>query len=950
MKLNLPTSACDRDRLESFLSGQLSVVQERDFLAHLDTCEHCRRALQQLAAEPEAWIEAEQLLKSSPFDSHGAEDDSDGTTGSSTRQPPQIQAVLDTLGPTDDPQMLGRVGGYEVAGVVGAGGMGVVLRAIDRSLDRTVAIKVMAPHLATRGAARKRFAREAKAAAAVLHPNVIAIHSVSNDEALPYLVMPYVRGTSLQKRLAGEGPLSVQEILRIGSQIAAGLAAAHAQGLVHRDISPANILLEDGVERVTITDFGLARAVDDAAITTSGVLAGTPQYMSPEQARGEAVDGRSDLFSLGSVLYAIAAGRPPFRAETTHGVLRRITDDEPAPIREINPDIPAWLCTIIVRLMSKRPDSRYQSAAEVAELLEQCLAHVQQPAAVPLPAAVVATKSRRPWNLSLQRIGAIAMFAVFAIGVLGLALWQASEPPDIAGKWTGPEWGDVTLHQKAPGEYEGTYTDTFKKMPGSIQLKWSRLEGRYKGTWREGEQRSGKLVVRLVEDQIRGAWTTDKESLIDPGTPELADLLWKRSGAKGPELPAAQPLGIKIDAGPQKSATGKPMRFGHFTTGHGIKIACSADGKLIAIANGNPTRILQTNGTSRVKGDWKPTAEVFEIETGKLVVALKLTTDEEQAVLAATERISHIEVAALAFAPAGDAVTVGTNIGQVKLFHARTGELLRTLDDEQARLADKDTPDNWKPLKRALGSVSGLAFSPDGSLLATCGTTFREFSNTFDGIERLTREVTGPGRLKVWDLKTGALKDDLAGHSHATGVAFSADGNLLASAGRWSSEGDNGTGVIIWNSQTGAKISMIATEANAGTHTVAFSPTNKLVVFGSQRYDKENDTYTTAVSVTYAFSGITEWQRQFPGWAYPKAFSPDGKSLLVLSSGQSIQFVDTQTGTTKREIKAANSPEGGPWVDFALTAEGRRLAIAAVSEEEGSIVLWDLENPSSVPK
>jgi serine/threonine protein kinase len=266
--------------------------------------------------------------------------------------------------------------------------MGVVLKAVDKSLDRIVAIKVMAPHLATSGAARKRFAREAKAAAAVLHPNVIAIHSVSNDEVLPYLVMPYLRGTSLQKRLDGEGPLSLQEILRIGSQVAAGLAAAHAQGLVHRDIKPANILLEEGVERVAITDFGLARAVDDATITHSGVIAGTPQYMSPEQARGEAVEQRSDLFSLGSVLYAICTGRPPFRAETTYGVMRRITDDEPTPIREINAEIPEWLERIVLKLMSKSPDDRIASATEVATLLEQCLAHVQQPTTVELPQTI----------------------------------------------------------------------------------------------------------------------------------------------------------------------------------------------------------------------------------------------------------------------------------------------------------------------------------------------------------------------------------------------------------------------------------------------------------------------------------------------------------------------------------------------------------------------------------
>ena len=172
-------------------------------------------------------------------------------------------------------------------------------------------------------------------------------------------------------------------------QAAAGLAAAHAQGLVHRDVKPANILLADGIERVKLTDFGLARAADDASLTRTGVIAGTPQYMSPEQARGEPVDPRSDLFSLGSVLYAMCTGRPPFRAETSYGVLRRITDEEPRPIREINPDIPDWLCGIVAKLMAKRPDDRFQSAREVAALLEQCLAHVQQPTVVPLPNVLI---------------------------------------------------------------------------------------------------------------------------------------------------------------------------------------------------------------------------------------------------------------------------------------------------------------------------------------------------------------------------------------------------------------------------------------------------------------------------------------------------------------------------------------------------------------------------------
>lgn len=205
--------------------------------------------------------------------------------------------------------MLGRLGDYEILEVIGRGGMGIVLKGFQSELNRYVAVKVLAPHLALSGAARRRFDREAQATAAVVNPHVMAIHAVAASAKLPYLVMPFVACESLQQRLNRQGPLDVKDVLRIGLQAASGLAAAHAQGLVHRDVKPANILLETNVDRVMLTDFGLARAVDDATLTRTGVIAGTPQYMSPEQANGDAVDHRSDLFSLGSVLYAMCTGR-----------------------------------------------------------------------------------------------------------------------------------------------------------------------------------------------------------------------------------------------------------------------------------------------------------------------------------------------------------------------------------------------------------------------------------------------------------------------------------------------------------------------------------------------------------------------------------------------------------------------------------------------------------------
>src|SRR5262249_36399784 len=206
------------------------------------------------------------------------------------------------LGPPSEPGALGRLDHYEVLEVVGWGGTGVVLKARDTKLQRVVAVKVLAPRLAASAAARQRFVGEAQAAAAVRDDHVVAIHAVSDEGPVPYLVMEFVCGVTLQERVRQAGALGLKEVLRVGAQVAKGLAAAHAQGLVHRDVKPTNVLLENGVLRVRLTDFGLAAAAGQAGC---GLIAGTPLYMSPEQARGEPPDHRSDLFSLGSVLYTM---------------------------------------------------------------------------------------------------------------------------------------------------------------------------------------------------------------------------------------------------------------------------------------------------------------------------------------------------------------------------------------------------------------------------------------------------------------------------------------------------------------------------------------------------------------------------------------------------------------------------------------------------------------------
>lgn len=313
--------------------------------------------------------------------------------GSATENSASHEAWQNLLTPTDAADRLGNLGPYEICDLVGRGGMGVVLRAHEPKLSRTVAVKLLAPELALNPVAVQRFLREARAAAAVSHDHVVAIHSIDDESHPPLIVMEYIQGQSLQQKIDKVGALDVRSILRIGMQTAAGLSAAHRQGLVHRDIKPANILLENGIERVKLTDFGLARAVDDISMTRTGQITGTPQYMSPEQAQGQRVDHRTDLFSLGCVLYATCTGRAAFRADSAVAVMHRVVHDSPRPIREVNEDIPDWLCEIVDKLLAKEADDRFTSAEQVEELLSRHLAHLQQPTVIPQPASVLPSSS-----------------------------------------------------------------------------------------------------------------------------------------------------------------------------------------------------------------------------------------------------------------------------------------------------------------------------------------------------------------------------------------------------------------------------------------------------------------------------------------------------------------------------------------------------------------------------
>lgn len=269
--------------------------------------------------------------------------------------------------PAARPGSIGRLDHYELTRILGQGAFGIVFLAIDDLIERTVAIKVISPALATDPLARKRFIREARTAGAIRHANVVQILAIE-AEPIPYLVMEYVAGESLQTILDRDGAMGTEDVVRIGLQIARGLAAAHERSLIHRDIKPGNILIEPGPGKSTkITDFGLARAADDASLTATGMVAGTPAYMAPEQAQGLTLDHRTDLFSFGSVLYSMCTGQNPFRAMRNMEVMQHVVRRQPTPIQELVPTIPKWLIDLVAKLHAKAPADRYQSAAEVAD-------------------------------------------------------------------------------------------------------------------------------------------------------------------------------------------------------------------------------------------------------------------------------------------------------------------------------------------------------------------------------------------------------------------------------------------------------------------------------------------------------------------------------------------------------------------------------------------------------
>ncbi|HEV3262983.1 MAG TPA: protein kinase [Gemmataceae bacterium] len=943
------TFACpDVQVLQQLALGQMPPEEVERLAEHCERCERCIRVLHTLKAE-DTLVEAMAAQRTTPDRPReaavdvlierlrqappAAPDAGLTTTSADTPLPPlnarppaeQTQDVYDFLAPPEGPGETGRLGGYRVLKVLGQGGMGVVFLAEDVRLKRKVALKVMKPDLAAKEAARRRFLREAEATAAVKSDHVVTIYQVGEDRGAPFLAMELLEGMPLDRWLHGGRKPTVAQVLRLGREIVVGLAAAHERGLIHRDVKPANIWIEAAHGgRVKLLDFGLARAAaDDTHLTQSGAIVGTPAYMAPEQARGEQVDHRSDLFSLGCVLYLLCTGRNAFPGTTTMAVLASLAMHSPQPVNDLNPEILPVLADLVMQLLAKDPAGRPPSAQAVAEALQSverslpgrvaaaAAPSVTQPAAAALPQAAPPRRRRR--RLLAVAAGLLATAALVAAIIVIVRDRQGNKVAEISV----PEGGSVELKD------DGKVKDDGKERP--TPKADARIAAAPLGASPPGEPVSSTALVQHPA-RLPGvrSWTIETRS------------------ARGQVKAVAYRPGGKLlatggDDGTIRlwdPATGQLVRM--LVGNPVLSLSWSPNGKILAgggsLWEADTGRLLHRS-VVQPWAAWAPQGRTLAHWWGNGLLLWNATTERDVRGHVFTTNIQW-----LAWSPDAKTIAIG-------------------LADKTARLWDVASGKETKTLKGHEGTVTGLAWSPDGKLLVT-------------GAE-------GGNAIHVWDAATGKLQGRYVVEQRGiSAIAWSPDGKAVSigfvvshgmfdpDTGRLLRSFEAGQGVFAWAwSPDGKEVATVSNDAvrlhDAATGKLTYTLEEPITTRRIQSLVWSPDSRRLALGragddprllVVEAATG-----RRCPtpaGAFHSAAWSPDGKTVAAMASDHSVGLWDAVTTRPVRTLECGvrgSAPRRGlAWSPDGKTfaaGEGQRLW--AWSAETGKL-LWQNDKHGSI--
>jgi len=450
--------------LRAFQLGDLSDPVLSTVAEHLDHCSACEHRARGLDSETDRILasirDPSAVWGSLPSPAQHL--DTLVGEGTADRQGRFASRFYPFLAPPVQQDEIGRLGNYRVLRLLGKGGMGYVFHAEDLALGRAVALKVMKPELGQDHESWQRFLREARLMAVLKHDHLATVYQAGQEGSVVYLAMELLQGESLLDWLKRRPSRDLAAILRLAREITSALAVIHARGLIHRDVKPANIWLEAPQQRVKLLDFGLARRLEeDTHLTQTGVVVGTPTFMSPEQARGESVDARTDLFSLGAVLYCLCTGTEPFRGPNVTAVLTALAVDTPRPVQDLEPRIPEALSDLVMELLAKRPQERPPSAEAVLERLQ----HIESGTPTPRPkSATVGHRMRLPQRLAGRRpvlVGLAMLLGLVAAGI-GLAVMRWFSGPATPIISSAPASQPAVATRPAVPETERVYINSWK--------------------------------------------------------------------------------------------------------------------------------------------------------------------------------------------------------------------------------------------------------------------------------------------------------------------------------------------------------------------------------------------------------------------------------------------------------------------------------------------------------